>query len=239
MRVKKVLSILLCALFALNALLPGGEMLAASFEYRFELANYTAFAFVTAVISVSAVILSIIVKEPVKNRAIGVLTSLLAPLSLINIVFYGGHSTAMMISSVSVGCSFYLSAKYGRPLAHKVICLILSCLMILPISFFGFVALMFADTLEKEYMILRYVPSPQNGHYAEVLYSDHGALGGDTFVDIYENGKAFNAVIFKISKKPERVYLDDDFGISSDNIFWKNEYCLVVGSVEYELNIDD
>ena len=209
-------------------------MLAKSFGYIFELENYTTVAFVTAVIAVSAVILSVIAKEPVKNKVIGVLAALLASLSLINIVFYVGHSSAMMISSGSVGCCFYLSAKHGRPLVYQAICLILSGLMILPTLFLIFAALIFGDM--RQDIVLRSIPSPENGHYAEVVYSNPGAMGGDIFVDIYEEGKDFDAVIFRISKNPRIVYIDE--GTLAD-IYWKNENCLVINSVEYKVNTDD
>lgn len=231
---KRALSIILCAVFAMLAFFPGGVMLAKSFGYIFELANYAAFAVVTAVIAVSAVILSIVGNEPVQNRVICVLTTLLAPLSLVNIGFLVYSIRAMMISVVSAGCCFYLSAKHGRPLVYKVICLILSGLMILPTLFLVFVAFIFGDM--RQDMVLRSIPSPENGHYAEVVYSDQGALGGDIFVDIYEEGKDFDAVIFRISKKPQTVYPDE--GTLSD-IYWKNENCLVINSVEYKVNTDN
>ena len=78
------------------------------------------------------------------------------------------------------------------------------------------------------------VESPNETYYAEVIDSNQGALGGNTFVDVYEN-KGLNAIIFTISKKPQRIYQGDWGEFEYMAISWKNDHCLVINSVSYEI----
>ena len=102
--------------------------------------------------------------------------------------------------------------------------------MLLPIGFLSFIALAFGDLGEN--IVVQTVESPNGTYYAEVINSDQGALGGDTLVDVTEN-KKFDALIFTISKKSKRVYHGEWGEFEDMEIYWKNENCLVINSVEY------
>ena len=69
---------------------------------------------------------------------------------------------------------------------------------------------------------------------AQVIDSDQGALGGNTIVDVDEKG-SFNLLLFRIEKKPQRVYLGEWGEYEGMQIHWKDDDCLVINSVEYEL----
>ena len=71
-------------------------------------------------------------------------------------------------------------------------------------------------------------------YYAEVIDSDQGALGGDTLVNVYKKGE-LNIFIFKIKKKPQRVYLGEWGEYKNMQIYWKNENCLIINSTEYKI----
>lgn len=51
--------------------------------------------------------------------------------------------------------------------------------------------------------------------------------------DSQEGG--INAIIFKIEKKPQRVYFGDWGEFVNMQIYWKDDGCLVINSVEYEI----
>ncbi len=232
---KKAISISGYLLFALVVLLPLGAALSACFGYTFEVTNYSVFAIITALLAVSEVVLSVIYKNPVENKAFAGLNVLLTPLSLMNAVFYIFECNKIWIAVsmlVCVGCCCYLTLKHGKPLMIKIIALILSALMVLPIGLFGFVMLIFGNIGQNT--VVQSVESPNGTYYANVIDSDQGALGGDTLVDVYEN-KSVNALIFKISKKPQRVYHGEWGEFENMEIYWKDENCLVVNSVEYTI----
>ena len=104
--------------------------------------------------------------------------------------------------------------------------------MILPISFFSFIALIFGDIGQNT--VVQTVESPNGKYYAQVIDSDQGALGGDTFVDVYERGK-INAILFQIENEPQRIYSGDWGEFKNMQIHWKDDNCLVINSVEYEI----
>lgn len=232
---KKATFIFVCVLFAFIAFLPITVTLFSCFGYVFELASYSPFAIITALLAVSTVALSIKAKDSIQNKAVIVLLAFTAPLSLINAVFYILEcSTVSVIVSmfICICCCGYLTIKYGKPLILKITCLVLSALMLLPIGFLSFIALAFGDLGEN--IVVQTVESPNGAYYAEVINSDQGALGGDTLVDVYESWK-IDALIFNISKKSQRVYSGEWGEFEDMNIYWKDENCLVINATEYTI----
>ena len=151
--------------------------------------------------------------------------AIITPLSLINAVFYIFKcSQICVIVSVllSAGCCCYLTVKYGKPLILKVVALVLSALIILPIGFFSFIALIFGNIGQNT--VVQTVESPSGKYYAQVIDSDQGALGGDTLVDVYKKS-GINLILFKIEKKPQRVYFGDWGEFENIQIHWKDDNC--------------
>ena len=235
---EKFFSVLGCVLFALVVFPPLGTMLASCFGYRIELASVSAFVVVTAFLSVCLSAWNIKAREAIAGGMMKVLFALLSPLSLLNAVFCmiecSGISRIWVAASASICivCCLVLTVKHGKPLALKMIALVLSGLMILPVSFFGFMLLTFGNIGQNT--VVKSVESPNGVYYAQVIDSDQGALGGDTLVDVYEN-KQINALIFKLYKTPQRVYCGDWGEFENMQIHWKDDNCLIINSVEYEI----
>lgn len=229
---KKAISGFLWLLFVLTILYPAGSLIAACFGYTFELISVSAFAIAIAVLSISVVFM---LKKSPENRAIQILLAIVTPLSLINAVLYifDYPKFWVIISAlISAGCCFYLSIKYGKPMVLKIIALVLSALMVLPIGFISFIFLIFGNIGQNT--VVQTIESPSGEYYAQVIDSDQGALGGDTLVDVYKNG-GINAIIFKIEKKPQRVYFGDWGEFKNMQIYWESDDCLVINSVEYSI----
>lgn len=234
---KKTIQISGCLLFALIILLPFAKVFFACFGCTVELINYPVFAIVTALLSVSIVVFCIVTKEKVVNKRARVWVSLLTPLSLINAVFYMlAWSSRGVITSVfvCVVCCCYLTIRYGKPVALKITALAVSAFMAVPIVFVGFILFIFGNIGQNT--VIRSIESPDGAYYAEVIDSDQGALGGDTLVDVYEN-KSINALVFKISRKPQRVYQGDWGEFENMEIYWESDNCLVINSVGYEIGL--
>ncbi len=232
---KKAISILMCLLFVLTVLYPAGVIIAACIGYSFELISVSAFAIVLAALSVCVVVLDLICKNTLENKVMRILLAIITPLSLINAVFYIFECPQIcVIASVllSAGCCCYLTVKYGKPLSLKIIALALSALMVLPIGFFSYIALIFGNIGQNT--VMKTVESPSGEYYAQVIDSDQGALGGDTLVDVYKKS-GVNLILFKIEKKPQRVYFGDWGEFRNMQIHWKDDNCLVINSVEYEI----
>ena len=225
---KKVQFLLMWLLFILTILYPAGVLITASFGYVFELISISAFAIVIAVLSVCIVVLDGVFKNKIENKVLQILFAIISPFSLINAVFYIFECPNIWVIAgvlISAGCCFYLTIKYGKPLALKIVALTLSVLMVLPIGFISFVSLVFGNIGQNT--VIQTVESPSGKYYAQVIDSDQGALGGDTFVDVYEKS-GINAILFKIEKKPQRVYSGDWGEFENMQIHWKDDECLII-----------
>lgn len=231
---RKTISYLICLLFALTALYPVGILISGCFGYAFELSNISAFAITIAVLSLCVVILDLIFKAEIKSKTVAVLASLFPLLPLVNAMLcILGCGRIWVIAGValSVGCGFFFAVKHGAPPVLKIVSVALSVLMLFPMFCLSFFCLIFAGFATDT--VLERTESPDGTHSLVVTYCDQGALGGDVLVEVYENGRlgGFDAAIFKVEKKPQRLY----YGKSA-KAYWKSDRCLVVNSVEYEID---
>lgn len=231
---RRAISVLSCVLFALIVLLPLGTALTSCFGYTFELISISAFAIAIAALSIGAVVLNSIHKDTINNKAISVLVAMLTPLSLVNAVFYVFKCSEILVficGVVCVGCCCFLAIKCGKPLALKIVALVLSALMVLPIGLVSIIAVFFPI---GQNTVVQTKESPSGRYYAEVVDSDQGALGGDTVVNVYEKWE-INLLLFKIKKEPQQVYFGEWGEFKDMEIYWKNDSCVVINSVEYEI----
>jgi len=232
---KKTVSAFISILFVLTALFPAGALVCACFGYTFELISIFAFSVIIAVISVFTVIFSIISKEKINNKGIMILSYILLPLSFINAVFYifeSGQISVAICVFISFICCFILTLKNTMSKVRKVVISVLFALMTAFVLFFAFIMLMFGNIGHNT--VVKTVESPDLRHYAEVVDVDQGALGGNTIVNVCEK-REINAVVFKIKKKPQTVYIGDWGDSDNMEIHWKNDWCVVINSKEYEI----
>lgn len=232
---KKITVVLSLLLFILTSLYPMGALIFSFFEYSFEPVNIYTYLFFGLLVSVCAVVSSLFAKDRTNNKTISILFSLLPLLSLINAFFcIAQYSKIRVIICVfaSFGCCCFLANRCGNPKKLKNTVLIISALMTIPLAYFSFIALIFGNFGLNT--IVQTAESPNGKYYAEVIASDQGALGGDTFVDVYEKSE-INPVFFRIEKKPQRVYFGEWYEFENMVIYWKNDSCLVINLEEYEI----
>lgn len=231
---KKVNTVLICLIFGMTALLPLGTLLTVCFGYEIEPASVPVFASALAAVSVLAVILVRIHGITADSRAIRIITAAVAPLSLINAVFFMLESYQVTVIAgvlISAVCCCAITAKHSNRNALKKLALSISAIMALPVIFLSLTFLIFGNFGKNE--VVKTVVSPNEEYYAQVINSDRGALGGDTLVDVHNNG--FNAFFFKINKKTQRIYQGEWGEFNDMKIYWKDDNCLVINSVEYDI----
>ena len=232
---KKATSVLLCLLFALTIFFPVSAFASACFGYTFQLTNVLAVSVIIAVISVFTAILSISSKGKIYNKSIIILSYILFPLSFINAVIYIFESIQLSVAIcmlVSLFCCFFISIINIKSKVRKILVSVLSAPMTAFIIFFAFMILTFGNLGQNT--VVKSIDSPSGNFYAQVIDSDQGALGGDTVVNVYEK-RGIDAFIFKLEDKPQRVYLGEWGEYKSMRISWKNDKCLIINSVEYEI----
>ena len=222
-------------LFLLTILFPLGVSISTCFGYTFELASVSVFAIVIVLISIVLCILSHAEEKPYNSGVLGLIFTILTPLSIINAVFFMLESPKVWIVVsvfIAIGCSAYLTIKHGTPRLLKIIMFALSVILILPVGFLGFISLIFGNIGQDT--VVQAVESPNGVYYAEVIDSDQGALGGDTLVEVYENAE-INLLVFRIFKNPQRVYHGEWGEFEDMDVHWKDDQCLVINSVEHPI----
>ena len=82
--------------------------------------------------------------------------------------------------------------------------------------------------------MVKTVESPAGAYCAQVIDSDQGAMGGNTHVEVTEKSR-LDLILFRIEKEPERVYSGEYGEYETMEIYWKDDACLVINGVEYEM----
>lgn len=232
---KKIVSVCICLLLTLPTILPLGMLVSTVFGYSFELTSIFAVSVIVAVISVFTVISSIISKDTIFNKGTIILSYILFPLSFINAVIYifeSGQLSVTICVLVSAVCCFFIMIRNIMSKISKIIVSVLFSLMTSFVIFFAFMMLTFGNIGQNT--VVKNIESPNGNFYAQVIDSDQGAFGGDTLVNVYEK-REIDTFIFKLKDKPQRVYLGEWREYESMHISWKDDKCLVINSVEYEI----
>lgn len=221
-------------LTVLNLFLPVCTAVCYCLGYKFSLFNYTVCSVVFSVIYVAGVVFSFISKEKISKKSDTAMLALLPFFSLANLGIYLYESelktdvtACVMICFV---CSAVLLIKHAKSLFLKIASTALSALTILPLVLFVGIAL----EPFPQITVVNTVPSPEGTYYAEVTDVDTGALGGNTCVHIRKT-KNLDLLLFSISKAPKRVYLGEWKAYETMQIYWKNEHCLVIDEIEYDI----
>ena len=232
---RKAMTFLLCLLFTMTILFPVGALVSACFGYTFELTSVLAFSVIIAVISVFTVIFAVISKDKIINKGIIILSYILFPLSFVNAVIYifeSGELSVAICVLISAVCCFFIVLRNIISTVNKIIISVLFALMTAFVIFFAFMMLTFGSIGQNT--VIKNIEYPNGNFYAQVIDSDQGAFGGDTLVNVYEK-RGIDTFIFRLKDKPQRVYLGEWREYESMHISWKDDKCLVINSVEYEI----
>ncbi len=212
-----------------------GRLLCACFGYTFTLTNVTVFSIATALFAVCTVTLDYIFKNTITKKYICVFLAASLPLSLVNVLLSVSECSEIWVAVsvwTSALCCGILTFKHRKALTLCTVACAVSCLVILPTAFFSFLSLAFGDIAQNT--VVKTVKSPDGYYYAQVIDSDQGAMGGNTFVHVHKKEK-LDAIIFKIQTKPQRVYTGKWGEFENMEIYWEDDGCLVINSVEYKI----
>ncbi|MBR6514326.1 MAG: hypothetical protein IKT46_05765 [Clostridia bacterium] len=230
---KKAMPVLTWMFFGLTVLYPVGVIVSAFVGCSFELFCVWGYTAIIALLWVTGMILDFACKNKTNTKAMQTVLPLTTLLSLVNAVFCMFISPKILVLVfvfISFVCSCCFTVKYGRPLALKLVALILAAVMTAPIGALSFFVLIFGNIGQDT--VVRTLDSPNGKYYAQVIDSDQGALGGDTIVNVYQKSNV-NLILFKIQKNPQQVYLGDWGEYEYMKIYWTDNNRLMINSVEY------
>lgn len=231
---KKTISVLSYVLIACIAIVPLGIAVLSFFGYTLTDFSVSAFLVVDAVLAVCVVKLNASHENGIKNKVFYILLALVMPLTLVNVficLYRQSHALILISGWVCIGCCVYLTIKHAKPLILKIVSLILAGLLAGPSSLFSMFAVLFPI---RQDTVVKTVESPSGRYYAQVIDSDQGALGGDTIVNVHEKS-VINLILLQIEKKPQQVYFGDWGAHERMKIYWKDDHCIVINSVEHPI----
>lgn len=230
---KRIAGGLGCVLLAMHLVLPLGVLIASRQDYQVTVTM--ALPILTAVVAVVLTVLSFWVKELAGDKIIRGVYVLLAPVSVVNGFFciLIGGAQAIVWVLIAIGCSVFTAAQYGGDRATGGMSLILTVVMLVPVALLSLITLLFGGMGRNT--VVKTLESPSGTYYAQVIDSDHGATGGDTLVNVYEN-KEIDAVFFQLRKEPQQVWFGDWGAYADMQIAWKDDSCLIINSEEYPIS---
>ncbi len=129
-------------------------------------------------------------------------------------------------------CACFLIYKHEKNVVIKTVAMILSAPAICFLCSILFFRLIFGGFGENT--VVQTVESQSGKCCAEVIDSDQGALGGNTYVNVYEKC-IMKTPVLTVQKKPKQIYSGKWGEYKKMQIYWKDDNCLVINSVEYEI----
>lgn len=202
--------------------------------YIFEMQSY-----ILGVSTILIIFVAVILTSNRNGNITKIMSALIALLPIfveINWIFYIPKSPNFIMLILMVlcfSCSLYLVITLTKPLWVQVWSIILAFVIFFPLSFFSFIVSVFSI---GEDTVINILESPNKRYYAEIIDSAQGALGGNTFIDVYNTNNNFNSYLFKISKRPQRVYKGPWSAYKDIEIYWINENSLFVDGSKILIN---
>ena len=228
---KKVYTVLVWILVILLAFAPLGMGISAIFGYSLVFSNYWILPIAAICVTAVLVLLSIVTKVTVEDKITPVLSSVITPCALVNTVCYVSQcGTYWLVLSLlmCIGCG-YLTIRHGVP-PVRAGALVMTAALVLPVCLIC--VLLTAVGNAQVNHIIETVDSPDGTYYAQIIHSDQGDMGGDTIVKVYSY-KGLDAGLFRISRKPLRLYVGAEEEYKTMELKWISNDRLMIDEKEY------
>ena len=200
------------------------------FSVVLTLGNY---GYLPSTVIFSAISLRLLQKAQ-RTRTTGILTTLLLLFSPVHafVCFWESKSFWVFLLALAwVVFSGALMLRYGKYGFAQGLVTGVCLLLLLPIGFLSLFSL-FPIGCNR---VVQTLSSPGGTYCAQVIDSDHGALGGDTIVEVYEPQKQVNLLLIELRKDPQLVYLGNWGEFENMKLEWESEQVLLINGRSYEL----
>lgn len=232
MSLKKALSVSTVILFCLYAILPLCIPIGISKEYELTIRGPLVFACVLFACSLLLTIACFYWREVALSRGINILAALLLPLGILTwfivIIKCDYCAASMILACFSLAClAFLLSRPFGV-LGLKIVSSSLAILLSIPIAFILFLGVAFSGFVENT--VVAETESPNGIYTVQAIYSDQGALGGDTIVTVHRDAIDLFAICLK-----KTCEYRGKWG-KHVRIEWQNETTLLINGEVYHID---
>ena len=199
---------------------------------KFSLSNYTFFAVASLLFSLLSAVVVFLKKDSFSGKEF-FLFGLSIPICFVDWLCYLIKSDSVVpvvCLLISIVCALAVNIKISRFKVSKIILSVLTPLVILALAFVSFITMLLGEFGVST--VVADIPSQNSRYFAQVVDIDQGAFGGSTAVDVFEN-RGMELGVCEFSDIPERVYIGEWGEYKDMNIYWKNDYCLIINSTEY------
>lgn len=204
------------------------------FNYKLIVFNNIIFSIVLALISILLTYLSINKIDKCKSFSYGIVFTL-PFMSIINMIFCAiviSDIYCTIIISITLLCSLILVIKF-LDYKLKIVSIVLAGILLFCTWFIIFVVSFFGNFGSEN--IIYEVKSPNHKLIAKIIDDDQGALGGSTYVGIYNNKKDINFVIVKFKQIPNIIYEGKWGEFNSMTIDWKDNKTILINDKAYSI----
>lgn len=233
---KKTVSILLFVILAMTLFPLGAGLLANLFDHRIIIFSVEALGIIMAGLSISLALVMSGLKEKVTDPLVNILFAIIVPCALVNSVYLIICGSIKWLVSIGVIIHIvvliYCMLRMGKASRIRAIVTIVVLLLTLPILVMCLLRLVVGPIAKNT--IVDTIESPVSDYYAEVVSGDHGGLGGNTYVQVYE-GRGLNLLLFRIQREPQRVYTGKLKEHENITVYWNDQDNLVINSQVYEI----
>lgn len=141
------------------------------------------------------------------------------------VLLYVLHSSIVLICSLVMFfvCLNGKALRISLGIVYSLLLVLIFCIFFIMIMFRSFGA----NTIVRSEL------SPNSVFLAEIITSDQGALGGDTFVEVTRQNKDINLFIFDLKKAPKRIYTGRWGEFETMTLYWENDEVLYINEKEY------
>lgn len=165
-----------------------------------------------------------------------VLLWLLVPLTVIDLYFALWESKQVLVTLLHAVCLVLAVVVLFRVSKSKVLTATSAVISGIMLLFFGFIAFFFLIFSQiGQDTVVNTALSPDGTYRAEIIDSNQGALGGNTFVEVYYPQKEHNFYFFQIQKFPLRIYSGKWGEFMDMEMHWKDDHTLVINGISYSV----
>lgn len=230
---KRTVSAIPLMLMILYSLLPLCFVAAQVLGYNFLLYNYPVYIAVLAFFSLAAAVYIIVAKNYPEHGY--VLSAFLVPLTVLNAILIGKHCElvyVLLFMVVSIG-SFAVLLYKSRSVA-KILSVAATVVLLILFFALDYFRSVFVGFNNDE--VVKSISSPDNRYTAEVISSNQGALGGNTYVDIRFDSENINILIGEYRKPAERIYSGKYGEYENIQVSWKDNDTLLINGEAYNIH---
>lgn len=194
--------------------------------YEFSMRSYIAYAAVLTAVAVAAAILAIKNKDTDIGAVNRAFAALVLPASLLNGLCYivlSERKIVILCMAVCSLCAVVYTRKYVKSDIVKLLSSAASAIIAVLLSLVSVLCFIIGGFFLNR--VVESKPSPGGLYVAQVIESDQGALGGDTFVRVYDVKDFY---FFKFSRMIKEVYSGDWMDYENIAVYWQDDNTVVV-----------